>query len=401
MQLSDALAIPPAPKQPAFSRANGGMAGFNFADEPDPRDPNTHNITISNAPKLETEKDWASAIQEMGGIEIPKGYRVRLVEMRHQTHGWTREGQGEDAVTRPTWLYKFAVEPAGAGINSADDIIKAINRRKAAPKGRTSGPEVYHFLAGDLQLGKVDGDGSEGIVNSLVQSLELAAAELKVQRKLRPIGIAHMAWLGDCIEGNQSQGGKNFWRTGLTVTEQTRIFRRLMMYGVELFAPLVEDLQVDVVNGNHDRVQDFQNTRGDDGHATEAAIALSDALTLNPTVYGNVQVFVPPVDFSYNTRQIGTSTFTMAHGHQWRRGKAWDWWAGQALNLQNPGASHFLLHGHYHTMSVDTKRERTVICTPTFEDRSQYWHERTGDLARRGAITMTSFEGEFSNLHIR
>lgn len=395
--LSDRLAVPPV-TEPSFARDSEAWEVHSVAN---PRDWNSKVVTFTGVPEeLKTEEDWTKAVKEMGGIAIPAGYRVRLVEMKHQTHGWTRANKEDAATTGPTWWYRFAVEPAGNDLANADDIIKAIGRRRAPFTGRSSGPEVFHFLAGDLQLGKVDGDGSEGIVASLTQSLEIAAAELKQQRKLRPIGTAHMAWLGDCIEGNQSQGGKNFWRTELTLTEQTRIFRRMMMYGVELFAPLVEDLQIDVVNGNHDRVQDFQNTRGDDGHATEAGISLADALTLNTNAYGHVQVFVPNKDSSYLTRQIGSSIFTMAHGHQWRRGKAWDWWAGQALNLQNPGAAHFLLHGHYHTMSVDTKRERTVICTPTFEDRSQWWHERTGDLARRGAITMTSFEGEFKNLHI-
>lgn len=392
--LAERLAQPPL-TQPSFSRTN-----FQFTSEIDPRDPSKQAITLTAPERLETEQDWASAVERMGGGKIPAGYRVRLVEMRHNTHGWSRPVPGQDATTTGTWFYRFAVEPLQSALHSVDDIIGSINKRRAAAAQRSEGPSVYHYLAGDLQLGKIDGDSTEGIVATLTRSLEAAADDLKQLRRRVPVGVAHLAWLGDCLEGNQSQSGRNMWRTELTVTEQIRVFRRLMLYGVDLFAPLVERVEVDVVNGNHDDVQRFQNTRPDDGHATEAAISLDDALKLNPKAYGHVSLFVPERDSSYLTRQIGSSTFTMAHGHQWRRGKAWDWWAGQALNLQNPGASHFLLHGHYHTMSVDTKRERTVICTPTFESESTWWKERTGDLARRGALTMLTRGGEFSHLSI-
>jgi predicted phosphodiesterase len=395
MNLSDRLAQPPL-SQPTFTRSN-----YQFSAEIDPRDPLSQAITLTAPERLETEQDWAEAVERMGGGTIPPGYKVRLVEMRHNTHGWSRAAQGEDALTTGTWFYRFAVEPVSSALSSIDDILGSIKKRRPAPvSNRSAGPSVYHYLAGDLQLGKVDGDSTEGIVDTLVRSLEHAANDLKEVRRRVPVGTVHLAWLGDCLEGNQSQGGKNMWRTELTVTEQIRVFRRLMLYGVDLFAPLVEHVEVDVVNGNHDDVQRMQRTRGDDGHATEAAISLADALTLNPTTYGHVSVFVPERDATYMTRQIGSSTFTMAHGHQWRRGKAWDWWAGQALNLQNPGASHFLLHGHYHTMSMDTKRERTIICTPTFESESTWWKEKTGDLGRRGALTMLTRDGEFSHLSI-
>src|SRR5690606_10851178 len=148
------------------------------------------------------------------------------------------------------------------------------------------------------------------------------------------------------------------WRTELTVTEQYRLFRRLKLYAIDQFAPLVESLEDDTVNGNHDDVQRQVTTRADDGHATESAIALSDALELNPAAYGHVRMFVPNKDESYITRQIGSSTFTMAHGHQWSRGKAMNWWAGQSFNWQAPGAAQFLLHGHEHTAGMTTQRDR-------------------------------------------
>lgn len=393
-------------KQPPVTQPTVGRQNWNFQTEIDPGDWRRQMVTLTYPGELQNEEDWAAAVKEMGGRDIPPGYRVRLVEMKHQTHGWSRANQGDDAVTVPTWWYRFAVEPSGSLAANADEIIKLINLRKPSNQTKATGPGVFHYLAGDLQLGKMDGDSTEGIVDYLVASLEAAVAEFKVRRKFEKLGTVHMAWLGDCIEGNQSQKGRNMWRTTLTVTEQVRLFRRLMMYGVDLFAPIVESLELDVVNGNHDEMQRQLATRGDDGHATEAAISLADGLSLNPKVYEHVNVFVPPIDSTYMTREIGSSIFTMAHGHQWRRGKAFDWWEGQTFNFQSPGAAHFLLHGHFHTMGldhsfgVDTKRERTVICVPTFESESTWWKEKTGDMSKRGAIVMSSAGGEFRNLHI-
>lgn len=371
--------------------------GWNFTQEHAPHDSATRTITATVGSRLESEDDWTQFVVDNGGSLAP-GYRVRLVEMRHNTHGWTRAQEGQKATTAGTWFYRFMVEPVTAVLN-VDDLLVRIGKAKA-PKAVSVGPGVYNWIAGDLQLGKQDGDGSEGIVDALARSIEAAAADFKALRKVRPLGIVHLAWLGDCGEGNQSQNGRNMWRTDLTVTEQYRIFRRMMLYAIDTFAPLVESVESDTVNGNHDEVQRFQATREDDGHATESAIALRDALELNPTAYGHVKVFVPNRDEATITRPVGDTIMTMTHGNKWARGKAFDWWAGQSLNWQSPGASSMLLHGHEHQFHVNAKRERTVICCPSFESESTWWRHKTGDVGKRGAVVFTSALGEFADMRI-
>jgi UDP-2,3-diacylglucosamine pyrophosphatase LpxH len=395
MSLEDELLKIPAVQEKTYSK---GSRTWDFTVEPAPHDQKTQSISMSSTENLKTEDDWTQAVKDMGGI-VADGYRVRLVEMRHQTHGWTREKHGEDATTKPTWWYRFAVEPA-VDQHKVDDLVKMIQRKKPAPAVRSTGPTVFHFLAGDLQLGKMDGDGSEGIIAAFMASVDNAVSDFIRLAKTEEIGIVHIAFLGDCIEGNQSQNGRNMWRTKLTVTEQTRILRRLIQYTIDSFYKRVARVEVSVVNGNHDEMQRFQATRGDDGHATEAAITVADALLMNPAAYGHVQVYVPNVDSTYMTREIGSSTFTMAHGHQWNKGKGMDWWAGQAFNWHAAGAAQFLLHGHFHTASWDTKKERTEFCVPTFESESTWYKERHGDMSRRGGIVMTTRDGEFANFRI-
>ena len=373
--LRDHLSIPTAvePKHtPQFMRVTeyDGSKGF-IQTEP-----------LASAPTYDD-------VLEMFGYD-PK--EVRIIGAL-KTSKWQQRENGE-------WLHSYRFSLAPASTTNIDEVINLITKRKFTPTP-SSGAGVFHWLAGDLQLGKIDGDGTQGIVDRVLASIDNGVKEFKNLRKFNSIGMIHHAWLGDCGEGNQSQGGKLMWRTELTVTEQYRLFRRLALYAIDQFAPLVERLEIDTVNGNHDEAQRHPvATRPDDGHATEAMIALADGLALNPNSYGHVKIFVPNVDEMTLTRQIGDSVFTHAHGNQWGRGKAFEWWAKQALNNHSPAASGFLLHGHEHEMHLQAKKDRVVICVPTFESESSYWKQRHGDMAKTGALTMLTEANEFKYLNI-
>ena len=178
------------------------------------------------------------------------------------------------------------------------------------------------------------------------------------------------------------------------------MFRRLLMHTVSEFAPLTDELFVRVVNGNHDEVQRFQATRPDDGHATEAAIAVSDALALNGDAYGHVKVEVPPLDQSYMTVAAGDSIFTILHGHQWRRNGGMQWWSGHTFSGGNPGAAHILVHGHWHAWDVETTGNRTRIGGATFEGASKWFEENTGGTAAKGGLVYTTSAGVVSDLSL-
>lgn len=359
-----------------------------------------------------TEYDGMSGFIQTRGLPTPPtdydellrefGYDPREVKVLggsvKQTR-WQQRARKRDGEFETVWLtaYRFTIVPAAtAGI---DEVIALIKRRREIQRPVTEGPDVFRFLAGDLQLGKVDGDGTAGTVDALLQSVDLAVQAYKDLRRRRKIGLIHIAWLGDCGEGNQSQNGRNMWRTELTITEQYRLFRRLMLHTIDAFRPYGE-IEVDVVNGNHDDVQRFVTTRPDDGHATEAAISLADALELNPAAYSGVRVSVPSMGEPYMTRESGSSIITEAHGHQWRRGKSWEWWASQSLNLHSPGAAHFLFHGHEHQFNVEAVRDRTVLCVPSLEQESSYWRHGHGTVGRRGAVVLTTNGGTFRDLEV-
>lgn len=389
MDLEQLLATPTAP-----TITPGRKGEWSFSQAFDPHDPNSSTITATSAKQLEGDDAIKKFITAQGGI-IPVGYKAILIEARHQTHGWTRATTGADAVTRPTWLYRFRIEPDTLRTDISE-LLALVGKKKPAKHNPTTDELVFHFLIGDTQLGKIDGDGVAGTIERWNQSITNAVAQWN---KLgRP--EVHVALLGDCIEGNQSQNGRNMWRTCLTVTEQTRILRRMLLACIDAFIQAPR-LSMSVVNGNHDQVQRFQETRADDGHATEAAIAVSEAIATNPERYSHVQIIVPPVDSDHLVVDFNGTVLVMAHGHQWSRGKSMDWWAGQSFGLQAAQAGHILVHGHEHEFSIKSQKHRLAICTPTMESESTWWKHKTGQTGKRGAITFTTTNnGEFQRLEI-
>lgn len=296
-----------------------------------------------------------------------------------------------------TYRYKLRERPSSVDIG---EIVKEVRKARRHKPVSSAGNRIFVFQASDLQLGKIDGYGPEGTVKRYFESVDTAVAEYKARHRANPIGAIHLVFAGDCIEnGGVSQGGKLAWRQTLTVTEQVRVWRRLLLETVKRFAPLTDALYVSTVGGNHDdATRTPVQTRADDNWATEGAIAVADALEENPEAYGHVVVQVPPLDQGYMTVKIGESIFTILHGHQFRKGKADAWVASQAFYLGNPTAAHFILHGHWHSTSVQQDGPRTIVCSGTYDGGSSWYRDLTGAESRQGGLIYVTDGAEFEGL---
>lgn len=300
--------------------------------------------------------------------------------------------------TGPTQFqaFKFTAVPRGAGEAERPDIEELLAIVNAPTKSAVglveSGNAAWIHALGDLQLFKVDGDGVEGTLRRVLASIDEGVQQLR-WRTLRPAHV-HIAWLGDCIEGFVSQGGKNAWRTNGTVTEQVRLLRRIMLYAIDAYAPYCKRLTVVSVPGNHDEAMRHPvNTRSDDSWAIDALVAVSDAIELNRDKYGHVECYVPGNDQQDVTLEIGGLVTTHVHGHQYRIGKEWDWWKGQAFGGQQAGLAKLLLYGHQHHFSIDSKGDRLRVCVPALEAESTWWKHKTGEVGAPGGLVFTIIDG--------
>lgn len=313
-----------------------------------------------------------------------------------------RDAEGKRTGDMETiWLHAVKVELLLTGYTAPVDIEAIVTRTRKKPPPTGQPGYWFVFQAADQQIGKISRDGStEQIVERYIESVDAAKAEFK-RLKRRGIEGIQICMPGDCIEGSQSQNGRNMWLTKETVPEQLRILRRLMFYTVETFAPLVDKVYLDVVNGNHDDADRRLNSYPGNGWATEAATTIADMLTLNPEAYGHVEVRVPEKWSHSMTVPVGDTVVCIAHGHKWRRAEnAFKWWAEQAVANEPAGAAHVLMHGHYHTWQIRQSKTKTVIGAPTYDCGSDWFRDVHGESSRRGGLVYLLSAGDISDMSV-
>ena len=336
---------------------------------------------------------------------VERGYDPDLwVATGFRSSEWTM-ANGETGVSV---RYTFTKAPEGREQVDIDELLAIVNEARPgrlAAQQPTSGPGFVLAL-GDSQFGKADKDGPEGAVRQTLDCIDRAVESLVRYQSTAvvPVSHAHIAWLGDHIEGFVSQGGANAWRTTLTLSEQVRLTRRVMLYAVQRFAPLVGRLTVVAVPGNHGEPQRFAGkgvTRYDDSHDTEALHAVADACQMNPGAYGHVEFYTPAADELTVVVEVAGTYLAHVHGDQWGAGKHFNWWQGQAFGAE-VGLQHcdMLLAGHWHHLKLEQSGGRLYVQVPALESESTWWRHRTGIGGNPGALVMLVSEGSLLGVEV-
>lgn len=278
-----------------------------------------------------------------------------------------------------------------------DELLASIDSTPVIEPPQETGGHTFIVALGDMQFGKIDGDGVEGTLERTIACLNRAASLVEHYRRRFEIGHIHIAWLGDHVEGFVSQGGANTWRTQLTLNEQIRLTRRVMLHALLLFAPMAGRITMAAVPGNHGeavRIGGKGLTRYDDSHDTESLIAVKDAADLNPERFGHVEFYVPDTDELTVVVECSGTVVAHAHGHQFRPGKHFEWWKGQAFGRSS--AMHqadVLLAGHLHHEFIEADGPRTFIQVPSMESESTWFRHSKGAEGAPGLIVAVTREG--------
>ena len=358
----------------------------------------TRVVTLPPSPVLEDEGSWAAAVQALG-VDVPDGYRVRLVEAKYDPAAWHRDEQDDKAVTRPVWRYRFVVEPSLAAIDP-DELFRLIKPRKPRAPSKTIGTATFVAAVADTQLG----DGNTADVIQRFYDLNTAAMErLTHLRKRGVVGdkIA-LPWLGDCIQNinTSAPSGKN----DLAVVAQFRVYRRLVQWQVQEWSRLGE-LNVVAIPGNHDMAARNGRDNADPADlswAVEGILANADQFAERPG-YEHVTFTYPRPGEATVTVDWSGTIVAMAHGHQWRgeAAKAHAWWKGQAHGRTGVGAADVLLTGHRHHFFAEVAGgNRLAVVCPPLVDTDAYWTELAGDRTPPGLLTMVVEGSGWSHLEI-
>jgi len=354
-------------------------------------------VTAPPSGPMDTEDEWRAAVEALG-LVVPESYRVRLVEARFDPASWTREAQGEDAVTRPVWRYRFAVEPALRTVN-VDELLASIRTPKKPPPSAIDAP-IYVVALADMQIGKPDGDGTAGTVRRVLDAHARALARFRDLRKRGKAGEVVIVVAGDCIEGTESQGSRLLARLDCDVTTQVRIYRRLLAEIVTDYADKADRVRVAVVPGNHDeakRVGDKMATNYTDSWALEGAASVADALDI--AGYENVAWIMPSYDELTVTLDVAGTTLGVLHGHQ-TRGKMDTWLAAQAQGRYAIGTADLIISGHYHHLRVQQLGPTTWVQTPALDGASLWWRHSGHTDAPPGMVTLLAGGGAWESLEI-
>lgn len=411
--LFDELIALPEGEVPAQRRAShpkGWEPGIRYDGE-------TRVITTPPVEQLGAQIDdadvqglYADLIATMGQA-VPPGYRIRLAEAKYDPAAWTREGQGEDAVTAKVWRYRFIVEPLAVvdevhhWSNEDFQALLAQVRRHKAPKPRvaTGDPQAFCVFIADWQLGKADGDGTEGIVGRVLEAIESVEARVaELRRQGRNLESLYVFGLGDIIESCDGHYAQQAWRTQLTLTQQIRLARQLIAKALMRWAKLFERVVVPVVQGNHGEVRKDGKSFTDfaDNFDTDVFKAAAEVLDANPEAFGHVTFMFPQGQELTLTVDVYGTVVGLAHGHQYNLKQIEKWLAGQALGRQPIGDCDILVTGHYHHFLSQPLGKRRHFQCPALDGGSDWFRHLSGADDQPGVLTMVIGAGGWRDLAI-
>jgi predicted phosphodiesterase len=304
---------------------------------------------------------------------------------------WRKSRWG--SADNPLESVRFSFRPAGT--------VSADETASLPVEVRPQGDHGFLVLIGDMQFGKIDGDGPAGTLRRTIECLNRAADTLLMYQRIFDIGHIHIAWLGDHVEGFVSQGGANVWRTVLTLNEQIRLTHAVMLHALKLFAPLAEKVTMVAVPGNHGESVRFEGngmTRYDDSHDTEALISIHTTIReLDVAGFEHVNFYVPDTDELTVRTEVAGTRILHTHGHKFgnKADGHHEWWQGQEFKSESLPA-HLLVAGHKHNRFEN----EDFIQVPAMESESTWWRHVKGAIGVPGLIVGITKDGRTPIRHM-
>lgn len=377
---------------PARSPRAPAPKGFEPGVKYDPTGVPTEVITPAG-PHLPGQPDWDKAVEDMG-FTVPEGYTLRLVEAKYDPAAWHRDMAGTDAVTRPVWRYKFAVEVSITGTESSIEALAQQIRKSRPRKALVKTGEGSLVVSwNDWQLFKSAGDGIEGTVQRIYDSFDLVADRVK---ELRRVGRAYprlvVAGTGDIVEGCNIYPNQ-VWELQGDSRDQENVGRRLIVEGLKSFAHLFEEIQVVAVGGNHgeNRIEGKRNNRHDNADCKVFEQA-ADVLSEREDLFGHIRFMIPTEDLAA-TVSVEDWVLGLTHGHIAGRSaggpeaKMLGWYAKQAAGKRPAGDADVLLTSHYHHFRAADWGGCMWLQAPTMDGGSPYFEDSSGSSAPAGLLT--------------
>lgn len=306
---------------------------------------------------------------------------------------------GGETIVQPMQSVRMELVQRTTPVN-VDELVRLVGKQVPAPAISTSTTGTFVCMWSDSQCGK-----AESPLDQVIPNFKGMVLQSVNEFKRSGLPDVHIPMLGDACEGIVSQGGKNMWRTTLTITEQVRVLRRLYLWIIDQFVDAgAHRITAVTVASNHGQAQRQPvETRADDDWGIDALVAVDDAIKLNPERYGHVEIYVPGDDEANVVLEIAGVVIAHTHGHHFYKGgnakkSAFDWWRGNTFSGTDIGQATLLLSGHGHHMEIAEESGKTWIMAPAVESESNWWRLRTGQTGDPGMITFEIVDGVVQRL---
>lgn len=277
-------------------------------------------------------------------------------------------------------------------------LCKLASKRKP-PRRKTitadEGDRGLVVALADWQLGKGEGDGTEGTVNRITAATGRILDRLDELKRLgRPVGAVYLVGLGDLVEGCSDHYAMQTWSADLTRRDQLKVGRRLILQMVDALVDAGYPIVLTGVAGNHgeNRANGKTFTDWEDNDDLAMIEQVGDILASNPDRYGSVSTYLPKM--LSMTVDIYGARVGFAHGHQVRGGalKVGAWWKDQIVGGQPTASAQILVTGHFHHLVVNEAMGRTHMQCPAMDPGSRWWTEMSGQSSPAGMLTFAAGE---------
>ena len=357
------------------------------------------NIIVSKPlPKAIKPEDhkWDIYLAELGfdpkEFEIIEPFEVRT---------WTANmGAGE---TEQFYYYKAKIiskNPTSSKDFDYKNLLKEIKAYKGQPQ-KITGNSSFVVCLSDWQMGKRDGDGTQGIVKRIEQMIPDVTARIKDLKK-NGVDLANLYvfGLGDIVEGCDGFYPMQEFSVEYDLRRQKMIARRLLIKAIKTWAPLFKNTVVACVPGNHG--ENRKNGKAFTSFGDNFDVSLFDEaqeiLSENPA-FKKIKFIIPENDL-WITLDVSGTIIGLAHGHQFRTGgryshqKAVAWLSGQAFGMTDVGDSDILISGHFHHLFVVNEGKRTLMQCPSVDGGSEWFENMTGKTSYSGTLTFSITPGK-------
>ena len=327
-----------------------------------------------------------------GGVDEYFGVPVEAVTARGKT---VRLPDGSyEKIT-----YKPGVVAGGEVRAKRFEDLAPIFAEPADKAGDVDGQATLVVVVSDLQIGKTDrAGGTEGTVRR-VRAAVAKIADWAAGRYRRVILVD----CGDSTEGfsnTVSQAQTN----DLPLTYQIRTAQALLADTLRALAPAAPEVTYVAVPSNHCQV------RAGIGRSNRASFPGDDyGLLIADNIrqiiagradYKHVRFETPEKRLeSLTVRAADGTVMGVTHGHAaGSKNRVAEWFRGQAFGcVAGMQDARVLLHGHWHSFSVQTVGDsRQIICAPTVDPGSSWFQNASGESSLPRLLTFELGQGTSS-----